>query len=159
MKKVLAFLLLAVMALTVFTSCGNTVYDDLENFVNVSMKKVNENYEKIKSELAMWEQLETEADLEASIKDVLLPLIEDSLKELDAIAPETDEVKDLKAKYVKVMEAYKDGFNDCLTGVQQLDEDMMLSGQDKISDGLVLLDEYNTALKTIADEVGAKVEY
>ena len=44
MKKIFSLLLMAVMAFTLLTGCSDPVYDDLENFLNVEMKEVTENY-------------------------------------------------------------------------------------------------------------------
>lgn len=159
MKKISALLLMVVMSFTLLTGCGNPVYDDLENFLNVEMTEINANYEKIKAEAGGWEELEEDAALETSLKDVLLPLVDDSLGKLEKITPETEEVKTLKDKYVKVMEAYKEGFGEILAGVQELDENKMTAGNEKIDKGLELLEEYNAALEALAKEVGGEIEY
>ena len=159
MKKILALLLMAVMSFTLLTGCSNPVYDDFENFLNVEMTEVNANYEKIKAEAGSWEGLEDDAALETSLKDGLLPIVDDSLEKLEKITPETEEVKNLKDKYIKVMEAYKEGFSEILTGVQEQDEDKMTAGSEKIDKGIELLEEYNAALEALAEEVGAKIEY
>ena len=159
MKKILALLLMAVMSFTLLTGCSNPVYDDLEDFINAQMTEVNANYEKIKAEAGGWEELEDDAALEASLKNGLLPLVDDSLKKLEKITPETEEVKALKDKYVKVMEAYKEGFGEILAGVQELDENKMTAGNEKIDKGLELLEEYNAALEALAKEVGGEIEY
>ena len=159
MKKILALLLMAVMSFTLLTGCSNHVYDDFENFLNVEMTEVNANYEKIKAEAGSWEGLEDDAALETSLKDGLLPIVDDSLEKLEKITPETEEVKNLKDKYIKVMEAYKEGFSEILTGVQEQDEDKMTAGSEKIDKGIELLEEYNAALEALAEEVGAKIEY
>lgn len=159
MKKILALLLMVVMSFTLFTGCSDPLYDDLESFINTQMTEVNENYEKIKAEAGGWEDLEDDADLEASIKEVLLPLADDSLEKLEKINPKTEDVKELKDKYVKVMEAYKEGFVEILEGVQEQDENKMTAGNEKIENGLGLLEEYNAALEALVKEVGGEIEY
>ena len=42
------------MALTLLTGCGDLVYDDFSNYLNVEMTEVNANYEKIKTEAGRW---------------------------------------------------------------------------------------------------------
>ncbi|MBQ6809777.1 MAG: hypothetical protein IJO94_00050, partial [Firmicutes bacterium] len=114
--------------------------------------EVNANYESIKAEVANWQNFTADAELNASISDVLLPLIDDSLAKLDAMALETEEVNAIKDKYVAVMEAYQAGFSAILEG----DVD---TGNAKIEEGVALIDEYNTALEELAAEVGAEVTY
>lgn len=159
MKKFLAFLLTASMAFTVLTGCGNPVYDDFENFLNVEMADVNENYDKIKAEAASWEGFEEDAQLEASLTDTLLPLVEASLLRLEEITPETPEVTEIKNKYIKVMEAYKEGFTDILAGIREQDEEKVDAGNERLTERMELLNEYNAALEALADEVGAEIEY
>ena len=159
MKKIIALVLMAVMALTLFTGCSDPVYDEFENFLNVEMKEINENYEKIKAEVGTWESLADDTAIAKSISDTLLPIVNDSIARLEAITPETEEVKDLKAKYGKVMDAYKLGFEALLEGCQTQDEATINAGSESLSAGVDLLDEYNAALESLAAEFGAEVEY
>lgn len=158
MKRFLAILLTAVLAFSLLTGCGNPVFDDFENFLNVEMVEVNANYDEIKAQAGSMGEID-DASFESSIKDGLLPLIEDSLTKLEKINPQTDEVKALKEKYVAVMEAYKEGFSQILDGVETQDEEKLLAGSAKVEEGVTLLDEYNEALETLAKEVGAEIEY
>lgn len=159
MKRISAVLVTVVMVLALLTGCGNAVFDDFENFLNVEMTDVNANYDKIKSEVAAWENLDDTAALISSLNDTLLPLVNDSLDKMGKINPETEEVKELKTKYIAVMDAYKGGFEEILTGLENEDEAKMTSGAEKLEQGVALLDEYNAALEALAKEVGAEIEY
>ena len=159
MKKTLAFVLMAVMALTLFTGCSDPVFDDFENFLNVEMVDVSANYEKITTEAGTWGDFEDLSQLAASTKDVMLPLVNESLEKLAAINPATEEVKDLKAKYVKVMESYKEGFELILEAAQTENVDAMDAGDAKINEGIEFLNEYNEALEALAEQVGAEIQY
>ena len=159
MKKILALTLMAVMAVTLLAGCGNALYDDFENFLNVEMAEVNEDYVKLTTEVASWGDLEDEELVTSSISDKLLPLIEGSLTKLETVNPETEEVKELKAKYIKVMEAYKAGFESIYEGFMTQDEAILIEGNEKLTEGVSLLDEYNAALEALAKEVGAEIQY
>ncbi|MBQ3037740.1 MAG: hypothetical protein IJD30_01035 [Clostridia bacterium] len=159
MKKILSLIITLVMGLTFLTGCSDPVYDEFENFLNVQMVDVNANYEKIKAEAATWAEFEDPALFVTSIDNTLLPVINDSLEKLSAINTETEEVKDLKAKYVKVMDAYKAGFETVRAAVEANDVDQMNAGNEKINEGISLLEEYNAALEALAEQVGATIEY
>lgn len=159
MKKALSIILLAVLAVTLLAGCGNPVYDDFENFLNVEMADVNAIYEEIKAEAATWSEMEDIADLSASITNVLLPLCDESLAKLAEINPATEEVQALKAKYVAVIEAYKEGFTLTEAAVAANSVEQMEEGSAKITEGITLLDEYNAALEALAEEVGAEISY
>lgn len=159
MKKIFTLLLMVVMSLTILAGCGDPLYDDLENFINTEMTEVSDNYQKIRTEASNWETFEEYDEIKTSINDTLLPLVNDSLEKLEKINPETDEVKELKDKFVEIMEAYKEGFNDILDGCNEEDEAKLTAGQEKITNGLELLNEYNTDLEELAGEVGLEVEY
>jgi len=68
-------------------------------------------------------------------------------------------VKEIKAKYVKVMEAYKAAFEDMYTAFSTGDEAVLEEGNAHLDEGMVLLDEYNAALEALAAEVGAEIQY
>jgi len=147
------------MMLTALIGCSNAVYDDFQNFLNVEMVEVNANYDKLLGELAVWDTLEYDAEIAEFIKASLIPLVDDSLAKLTKINPETDEVKEIKAKYVKVMEAYKAAFEDMYTAFSTGDEAVLEEGNAHLDEGMVLLDEYNAALEALAAEVGAEIQY
>lgn len=123
------------------------------------MVEVNANYDKLLGELAVWDTLEYDAEIAEFIKASLIPLVDDSLAKLTKISPETDEVKEIKAKYVKVMEAYKAAFEDMYTAFSTGDEAVLEEGNAHLDEGMVLLDEYNAALEALAAEVGAEIQY
>ena len=159
MKKIFALLLMVVMSFTLLTGCSDPVYDDLENFLNVEMKEVTENYTKITTEVGTWETLEDDAAIKKSIDDTLLPLVNGSLEKLKDINPETEEVKEIKDKYVKMLNAYKASFETLSEGCETQDEATINTGNEKLEEALELLDDYNKALEDLAKEYGSEVEY
>ena len=159
MKKILALLLMVVMSFTLLTGCSDPVYDDLENFLNIEMVEVNADYEKLTAEVGTWETLEDDAAIKKSIDDTLLPLVNGSLEKLKDINPETEEVKAIKDKYVKMMDAYKASFEVLSEGCETQDEATINTGNEKLEEALKLLDEYNKALEELAKEHGSEVEY
>ena len=159
MKKLLALLLMVVMSVALLAGCGDPVYDDLSNYLNVEMVEVNADYEKLTAEVGTWETLEDDAGIKKSIDDTLLPLVNGSLEKLKDITPETEEVKAIKDKYVKVMEAYKTGFEALSEGCETQDEATINAGSQKLEEAVELLDEYNKALEELAKEHGSEVEY
>lgn len=160
MKKILALLLMLAMSVALFTGCGSDpVYDDLENFLNVEMTEVNANYTKIKEEVSKWTTYEDDAAILNSLNEVLLPLVDGSIAALEGINPATEEVKTVKDKYVKVMDAYKEGFGNLAKGAESQVEETINAGYEKISEAVELLEEYNKALEELAAEHGSEIEY
>ena len=160
MKKIFSLLLMVVMSVTLLVGCGSDpVYDDLENFLNVEMKEVNADYEKITAEVGTWETLEDDNAIKKSIEDTLLPLVNGSLEKLTEINPATEEVKEIKDKYVKMMDAYKASFEILAEGCETQDEATINAGNEKLEEALELLDDYNKALEDLAKEHGSEVEY
>ena len=160
MKKIFALLLMVIMSVTLLAGCGtDPVYEDLSNFLNVEMVEVNAEYEKLTAEVGTWETLEDDIAIKKSIDDTLLPLVNGSLEKLKDINPETEEVKAIKDKYVKVMETYKTGFETLSEGCETQDEATINAGSQKLEEAVGLLDEYNKALEELAKEHGSEVEY
>ncbi|MBE7021379.1 MAG: hypothetical protein E7411_08125 [Ruminococcaceae bacterium] len=159
MKKLLALLLMAVLTLTLLTGCSDPVYDDLSNFLNVQMVEVNADYEKLKTEIANVDAAPDDAALKVAIDTKVLPLIKGSLEKLSAITVETEEVKAVKDKYVKVMETYKEGFEALSKGCETQAEETITAGTNAINKAIELLDEYNKALEELAKEHGGEIEY
>ena len=160
MKKIFALFLMVVMSVTLLAGCGtDPVYEDLSNYLNVEMVEVNADYEKLTAEVGTWETLEDDAAIKKSIDDTLLPLVNGSLEKLKDINPETEEVKEIKDKYVKMMDAYKAGFEALSEGCETQDEATINAGSQKLEEAVGILDEYNKALEELAKEHGSEVEY
>ena len=160
MKKIFALLLMVIMSVTLLAGCGtDPVYEDLSNFLNVEMVEVNAEYEKLTAEVGTWETLEDDNAIKKSIDDTLLPLVNGSLEKLKDINPETEEVKAIKDKYVKMMDAYKASFEILAEGCETQDEATINAGNEKLEEALELLDDYNKALEELAKEHGSEVEY
>ena len=160
MKKIFALLLMVVMSVTLLAGCGtDPVYEDLSNYLNVEMVEVNAEYTQLTAEVGTWETLEDDVAIKKSIDDTLLPLVNGSLEKLKDITPETEEVKAIKDKYVKVMEAYKTGFEALSEGCETQEEATINAGSQKLEEAVELLGEYNKALEELAKEYGSEVEY
>lgn len=160
LKKIIIGMLTLVMALGMLTGCGpDPVETDFSKFLNENMTDVNANYTKITKECGKWESLENDEQLISSINDTLLPTVNDSLKKLEEIKPETDEVKALKDKYVKVINAYKDGFESMQKAAKAGDEAGVTAATDKIQKGVELLDDYNKSLESLAKQFDMEVQY
>ena len=160
MKKIFALLLMVVMSVTLLAGCGtDPVYEDLSNFLNVEMKEVNADYTKLTEEVGTWEALEDDHAIKNSLDDTLLPLVNGSLEKLKNINPETEEVKTIKEKYVKVMDAYKESFELLSEGCETQEDETINAGSAKLEEAVDLLDEYNKALEELAKEHGSEIEY
>lgn len=159
MKKLSTILFTALLTVTLLAGCGNPVSDDLKNYLNTEVVDVNENYTKIAAEADTWASFETDEQVISSLEDVLLPLVNESLEKLEKVNPETEEVTELKEKYIKFLEEYKDGFCDILDGFKTSDAAKIDEGNAKVTKGLELLDEYNSSLEALAEENGLTIEY
>ena len=62
-------------------------------------------------------------------------------------------------KYVKVMDTYKVAFETLAEGCETQEDVTINAGSEKLEEAVVLLDEYNKALETIAAEYDLEVEY
>ena len=156
MKRIIALLLMVMMALTLLAGCGDPVLDELENYVNVEITPVNENYKKIAEEIAAWGQIEDDSALEASLKNELIPLVDETILILEKIPLKTDEVMNLNAKYIKAMMAHKEGFALLIDGIQKKDASIMYKGNDKINEGIDILADFNTSLTALTKELSGE---
>lgn len=159
MKKLSALLLIAVMAAVLLAGCSDPVFDDLESFLDVEMSQINADYQKLTEAIGAWETLEDDYAIAKNINEVVLPLINGSLEKLEEVNPQTAEVKELKTKYTKVMNAYKSAMEIFSEGCMTQEEETINAGVDGIEKALELLDEYNTALETLAKEHGAEIQH
>lgn len=160
MKKLLALLLMVVMSVTLLAGCGtDPVQADFENYLNYEMTDVNANYSKLTEEVGKWESYGDDAELVTSINQVLLPLVDGSLEALADINPATEEIKAVKEKYVKVMDAYKEAFELLAEGCETQEDATINAGAQKLEEAVDLLDAYNKALEEIAAQFDMEIEY
>ncbi len=160
MKKIMTALLAMVMMIGMLTGCGSDpVAEELEKFVNTDMVAINEKYEDLKAEMTKWQSLEDDAALIASLKDTVLPNIDESLNLLSKINLQTEEVKEIKEKYKKVLDTYKEGFQVMLSAAETGDEAGLNAADEKIAEGIKLIDDYNKALENLAKEKKMEISY
>ena len=159
MKKLLTCLFALVMSLSVLTGCGDAVADEFETFLNTEMVAVNAKYTDLTAELAKWNSFETDAEMIDSLKNVIIPNIEEQLAMLDAIKLTTDEVKEIKAKYNTMLEKYNEGYSAMLTALEAADVTALENSLTLVEDGLTALEEYNKALEDLAAEKGMTIGY
>ena len=159
MKKLLSCLLALVMSLSLLTGCGDAVADEFENFLNTDMATVNAKYEDLKAELAKWNNCETDAEMIDSLNNVILPNINEEIAMVNAIELTTDEVKAVKAKFMTMLDTYKEGYGAMLTALEAADITALENSLTIIEAGLSALEEYNKALEDLAAEKGLTVEY
>jgi ElaB/YqjD/DUF883 family membrane-anchored ribosome-binding protein len=135
------------------------VAEELEKFLNTDMVGINAKYEDLKAEVGKWDNLEDDAALVVSINDVILPNLDSSLELLSKIQLQTEEVKEIKDKYQKVLEAYKEGYQSMQSAAEKGDTAAVEAADAKIEEGVKLLDEYNKSVEDLAAEKDMTVEY
>lgn len=141
-------------AVLLFSGCGSSdlVADDLARFMNTDMTEINAKCDAMTKEAGRWNSLGSDGEFIASIADVMLPNVNASIELLEEISPQTEEVKDLKEKYMSVLLKYRGGFETMLEGFRSRDEELIASGSDKVKQGNSLLDSYNASLAALAAE-------
>ena len=159
MKKLLSCLFALVMSLSLLTGCGDAVADEFETFLNTKMVDVNAKYNDLITELEKWNNLETDAEMIDSLKNVIIPNIEEQLAMLDAIELTTDEVIAIKEKYKTMLEKYKEGYSAMLTALEVADITALENSLTLVEDGLTALEAYNKALEDLAAEKGMTIAY
>lgn len=159
MKKLLTCLFALVMSLSLLTGCGDAVADEFETFLNTKMVDVNAKYNDLITELEKWNNLETDAEMIDSLKNVIIPNIDEQLAMLDAIELTTDEVIAIKEKYKTMLEKYKEGYSAMLTALEVADITALENSLTLVEDGLTALEAYNKALEDLAAEKGMTIAY
>ena len=112
MKKLVKLnLVSALLLIFALSGCGSAdpVAEDLTRFVNTDMAEVNENSAALREETDKWESFVSDSEFIESLTETVLPNVNESLELIKDVAPETEEVDELKEKYRSVLLAYKDG--------------------------------------------------
>ena len=159
MKKLLTCLLALVMSLSLLTGCGDAVADEFETFLNTDMVAVNAKYEDLKTELTKWNNFETDAEMIDSLKNVIIPNIDEEIAMVNAIELTTDEVKAVKAKFMTMLDKYKEGYSAMLTALETADVTALENSLTIVQEGLDAQTAYNTALEDLAAEKGMTIGY
>ena len=159
MKKLLTCLLALVMSLSLLTGCGDAVADEFEKFLNTDMVAVNAKYDDLKTEITKWNNFETDAEMIDSLKNVIIPNIDEEIALVNAIELTTDEVKEIKAKFMTMLDKYKEGYRAMLTALETADVTALENALTIVQEGLPVLEEYNKALEDLAAEKGMTIGY
>lgn len=155
MKKVAVVILAFVMVISLVSGCCNPIVSEYEEFVNVYMVDINENYEKIVKEASSLEGGDETLWI-TTLEDVLIPLCDETLVKINEIKFETQEVNSLKDKFYKVISFYKEGFEILVDGIENVSEEKIEKGRIKIEEGIEILGEYNERLEAIDNFVRSR---
>lgn len=159
-KKIIIGAVVAIFVVILLIATSNDpVADDLEKFINEDIKTVENDAEELVDyldELTYIDEYSDEEEIEEAIslvEDKISPKVEEVLKGLEDINPETDEVKELKGMFVDVITIYKEGMDQAVEGMNNLDLDK-LENADKLinEEAEKKLDEYNSKLDELMKE-------
>ncbi len=160
MKKILTLIMAVVLCLGAFVGCtSDPVSDEFEKFINTDMVEPNKLYEDFKAELQTWEKYTTNEELINSVENVILPNFKSAKEKVEAIKLTTKEIKAIRGKYNAVLDTYIEAYELTLTGLKNNDTKPVEDGNNKLEEGLKLLEKYNKALEDLAKEKGLSIEY
>lgn len=162
-KKIISLVLSLFFVGSFLTACsGDPVKEEFVEFLNVQMVDVNSMYEDLKNGYASWGDLETDEELKDSINNTLKPLAANMLEKLAEIDPKTDEVKQLKEKFVSVVNKHSEALDLMLQSIDADEEESASYTEQasaKVDEALSALNEYNEGLEALAAKYDLTVNY
>ncbi|MCZ0702851.1 hypothetical protein J2T56_002738 [Natronobacillus azotifigens] len=149
MKK--RFLFLSLTILFIITACSNPVADELEVYINEELSSLADLEEEAIYEYnsVTGENFTDDADMFYHIQDVVLPLYEEFVSQLESITLESSEIRDVHEIYVKAANTQSNGLLKTLFALEYQDHDMMLEANDMLSEGRAGIREFHGELEAL----------
>lgn len=159
MKKFIALMFALVMGLSVLTGCGDPVADDFEQFWNSEdMGKIGQNLTELSRELDQWDEDQSINTMKKSLKDAVLPKIDESMDLLANTTAETEEVKAIKNNYGEMLESCEGAFEMMLEGLEKEDEKIINKAAKKVDECTKLMLDCDKEAQALAKEKGFEFE-
>lgn len=155
-KSIMSVFAMLAAVCMLFTACGqDPVAKEIQDFANTKMKPVNEQYQKFSEDYNAISSHTT--DYVDYINDTLIPEVDGIISGVEEISTEHDEVTDLKEKYLKVMNGYRNAMQKCADAVANEDSEGLMSASEDLEQVTEDLNTYNTTLKDLGEKYDMKV--
>ena len=160
MKKLVASLLILAAVVPFTFGCGSAVDvgAELEQFRDVKMDAVSDMYTELKSEVALWETFTDPEQLMNSINTVILPNLAETLRLLEQIETESEEVTELKETFKAGIEKYKRGYANLLSAFDTVSEDAANAAYALLEEGEAMIQQYYAKLAELTAKYGIETE-
>lgn len=156
MKKIVKYIImsLSVVGLVAsLTACGKSdpVKDDLYTYLE-QMEEIQALQQQAINEYNSYVN-DSESDsqeLYAALNDSIIPTYETYIEQLNAVAPETEEVQNVKAICVDGANKQLEALNKVLKAIEACDTNMLLEADALIADSESIFADYENQLSTLA---------
>lgn len=137
------------------TACGktDTVKDDLYTYLS-DMQSVQELQKEAINEYNGYVSNEeaNSQELLAALQSSIIPKYQSYLSGLNALAPETEEVQNVKAVCVNGANKQMDALNKVVEAIEACDTDILAEADTLISESEAIFTDYENQLNTLAGE-------
>lgn len=158
MKKLVKYIILSLSVVGLFsglTACGKSdpVKDDLYTYLE-QMEEIQTLQQQAINEYNSYVN-NSESDsqeLYNALNDSIIPTYESYIEQLNAVAPETEEVQNVKAICVEGANKQLEALNKVLEAIGACDTNMLLEADTLIADSESIFADYENQLSTLASE-------
>jgi len=159
-QKVVTLVGIIIVLCAIFTSCKtDPVNTDLMSYVNEKLPAIAElettigkDYESVTGE-----KFVDDDTLSKKLKDVIIPNSSKLIENSQAVIPETEEVKQVHAKYISSIKTQHEGLVLLLSGAQKHDSSKVDAANEKLSQASKISEEYNSDLNALAKDHNVEI--
>lgn len=158
MKKIVKYIILSLTVIGLFsslTACGKSdpVKDDLYSYLD-QMEEVQTLQQQAINEYNSYVN-DSESDsqeLYTALNDSIIPAYESYMEQLNAVAPETEEVQNVKAVCIEGADKQLEALNKVKEAIEACDTNMLVEADTLIAEAESIFTDYENQLSTLASE-------
>ncbi|MHA7138117.1 hypothetical protein ACRTEV_12730 [Rossellomorea arthrocnemi] len=153
------YVFLVFVLLMVLSGCSDPVQDDLLNYINEDMKPLAVLEEEAIAEYdsVTGDNYVDDMTTYIHIEEVVVPMYRDFIEQLEAVDPETSEVKELHESYIEAVNIQNNAMLRLLAAIEQQDYEMVADANEMLAEGRAGIRSFTSELERLAEEHNVEI--
>lgn len=157
MKKIVLSLTLCFTLL--LGACGNSIGDDLKNYINEDIRPLISSEQEILTEYesVTGENYTDDETTYYTLEESIIPKYQVFIDKIEAIQPETEEVRELHEDYIQASNNQYNAMLKIMSALENQDYSEVSEANQMLTESRAAMRQYNNDLYALAKEHGIKI--
>ena len=156
MKKISSIIVVLSMAVLCLAGCGTTEKQEaILQYCNTDVKSFQSEVTNIGTECTALGQMDYINDAQGfydALTGKVLPACDAVIEKVKAVSSKDSEVQAIHDKLIKAFEDYQEGFNACVTGLENADTESVTAAMATVANGTTLINEWKTDIEKLCKD-------
>ncbi|MBB5173569.1 hypothetical protein [Texcoconibacillus texcoconensis] len=147
-------------SIVLLSACGDPVGEDLDHYINEELASIIDLEEGVimEYESVVGSNYTNDKDLYIHLEEVVLPMYLDFIEQLEAINPETSEIRELHEIYISAVNTQYNAMVKLLGAIDYQDHGMVSQSNQMLSEGRAKIREFHNEMDGLIEEYNVEFD-